>query len=514
MVNSRWQQRALFLAAVGVLVAPAIAPAALHIVDVIPSSASTEASQDAEPSIAVNPINPNEILIHAFNGGWNGSSVPTNNPIFTSSDGGVTWPYNPAHAYTDDDGTLAWSSSGTAYFAPLVPPSGPSAAAIVARTSATPMSGNLAAKFQNIANSTYAPGSPNQFLVDQPWIAVSPVTSGNVTTDHIYISFNDFSLSTKTATVRYSNNGGTSWANTVIENTSPGVGQDSPSVRIAANGNRVYAGFQRWNSQVASGDYASDVVIVRDDTGLSGGTKFQALGGAAGSTIASGVVIPYSGAQPPFSGTSLGRERLGSNLNINVDPNNVDRVLVAFTEVLSSQPVTKLYLSGNGGSSWQQVFSVNNASLPAVAVAGNGTVGLLYESLVAGNLETHFVQSSNDFATSTDTLLSLFANNSPAAAYDPYIGDYFDLEAVGNTFYGTFCASNSPTASHWPSGVPTYLRDFALIGTSVSPSIDPFFFSVDAIPEPGAIALIAVFWPLVRRRGNGPAKEIRVGARS
>ena len=185
-----------------------------------------------------------------------------------------------------------------------------------------------------------------------------------------------------------------------------------------------------------------------------------------------------------------------------VDPNNVDRVLVAFTEVVSSQPVTKLYLSSNGGSSWQSVFSANSASLPAIAVANNGAIGLLYESLVGTNLQTHFAQSGDGFATFTDSTLNIFPNNNPAAQYDPYLGDFFDLTAVGNTFYGTFCVSNDPTAANWPSSLPTYLRNASLLGSSVATSIDPFFFSEQAVPEPGSLAVLsaATLWLLSRRR--------------
>src|SRR5262249_50191489 len=41
---------------------------------------------DTEPTIAVNPENPNEIVIVAFSGGWNGNA-----PLWQSIDGGTTW---------------------------------------------------------------------------------------------------------------------------------------------------------------------------------------------------------------------------------------------------------------------------------------------------------------------------------------------------------------------------------------------------------------------------------------
>ncbi|MGC3989127.1 MAG: hypothetical protein QM796_05465 [Chthoniobacteraceae bacterium] len=101
-----------------------------------------------------------------------------------------------------------------------------------------------------------------------------------------------------------------------------------------------------------------------------------------------------------------------------------------------------------------------------------------YTKLVSGNLETHFIQTSNDFSSITETTLSRFTNGDPASVFDPYIGDYEDLVAVGTTFYGTFSASNN--TSLFPTQ-PTFLRDSSLLGSSVNYSIDPFFFKVTTV---------------------------------
>jgi hypothetical protein len=82
-----------------------------------------------------------------------------------------------------------------------------------------------------------------------------------------------------------------------------------------------------------------------------------------------------------------------------------------------------------------------------------------------------------------------------------YIGEYQQLVAVGNVFYGAFSASNQVDITHFPRGV-FYQRNFK-IGTTVRNndypfkfgktgdvvdnannvipiSIDPYFFSVGA----------------------------------
>jgi len=121
-------------------------------------------------------------------------------------------------------------------------------------------------------------------------------------------------------------------------------------------------------------------------------------------------------------------------------------------------------------------------------------------------LVTHFLQTSNDFVTRQDEVLSQFVNNNPPIAGNPYIGDFQDLQAVDNIFFGSFSASNNAngTLAFFPQGI-TLLRNFTgtpnqanfqltnLAGGIVSASIDPFFFTEAAIfgvPEPATLILL------------------------
>src|SRR5439155_19557358 len=58
------------------------------LVDVVNDATDPLHRTDSEPSIAVNPLDSNEISIIAFPNSW---SAATNAPIFKSRDGGVTW---------------------------------------------------------------------------------------------------------------------------------------------------------------------------------------------------------------------------------------------------------------------------------------------------------------------------------------------------------------------------------------------------------------------------------------
>src|SRR2546423_5395937 len=78
----------------------------LLLVDAIPSALSAEAEQNSEPSIAVNPANPSQILIGSFD-----NASP--NPYFLSTDGGMAWSQLTTLRHADE--TLEWSAGGTAY---------------------------------------------------------------------------------------------------------------------------------------------------------------------------------------------------------------------------------------------------------------------------------------------------------------------------------------------------------------------------------------------------------------
>ena len=415
------------------------------IVDVIPTKLNKEHQQNSEPNIAVNPANPQQILLSAFGSGL------SNNQVYFSNDGGTTW---KLFQYTTvGDQTLAWSDAGIAYIAEL----SPSASRIFVGKQKKPTAKKH--KFRILPKSNF---NPSQGGPDQPWIDAITVDG----TDRIYVSFNDLSQAAKTASVRFSLDSGKHWQNEVVEHVTPGAGFNLPPARVKASGNTVYVAFERPATFDGFNDPTGDVVIVRDDAG--GVNGFNAIG--AGVVIAGGVTIPFS---------SIGSERIGSDVSVAIDPGNAQRVAVGYALVVGGTPRVVLSLSTNGGANWLQVFvGPPNSAMAAAAIAANGTVGLLYTALVGANLETHFVQSTNSFATNFEQLLSRFPDGNPAVTFEPYIGDYIDLVAVGNTFYGTFSASND--VSLFPI-TPTFVRDQSKLGDTVDFSIDPFFFTTPAL---------------------------------
>src|SRR5205085_5225003 len=122
-----------------------------------------------------------------------------------------------------------------------------------------------------------------------------------------------------------------------------------------------------------------------------------------------------------------------------------------------------------------------NAALSCLAINSRGRVGLLYQQLVTGRMETHF-RSTLDGTNWDDTLL---ARTAPSPNFT---GDFARLVAVSLDFYGVFPAMNAPDpANFFPNGEGTFrfLRNTngaSLVGsdgaTIIAPSVDPFFFKV------------------------------------
>jgi hypothetical protein len=116
---------------------------------------------------------------------------------------------------------------------------------------------------------------------DQPWIRTGPA-------NHVYVAFNDLGQfnpgNGRTASVNVSTDGGSNYATVRLDRVGAAVGQDDPAVRVAVNGSRVYAVFDRWTGTVensANGSrFNSQLVVVRSDNG--GADNFMAAFGPTG----------------------------------------------------------------------------------------------------------------------------------------------------------------------------------------------------------------------------------------
>jgi hypothetical protein len=71
------------LLSLAALAVPAMA-GPITIVDIIPNSDSSETQQNSEPSIAVNPLNPSQVIAGAFTGIFSGPPTNVTTPLFKS----------------------------------------------------------------------------------------------------------------------------------------------------------------------------------------------------------------------------------------------------------------------------------------------------------------------------------------------------------------------------------------------------------------------------------------------
>src|SRR5690348_5249891 len=134
----------------------------IRIVDVIPAADSAETGQNSEPSIAVNPLNTDQIIT--------GSFAATTMSFFLTLDGGTSWSH-----YDDIDGedkSLAWKPDGSGFYT----------VAMTLKADFETYEGTTSSTGFGSPINTFAPANPDN--LDQPWIRTGP-------SDHVYISYNN-----------------------------------------------------------------------------------------------------------------------------------------------------------------------------------------------------------------------------------------------------------------------------------------------------------------------------------
>ena len=443
----------------------------IRVVNVTPTTLSDETRQDSEASVSANPADPRQIALSAFTPDPAGSGSA---PIFVSTDGGATWALNVCVPGGNMTGDISLRFSGTdgRLYAGIL--RGDNTNLDILRAPSFPPVGLMAVLIDR--------SGPDQPWVESMWAGAG----GNATQDRVYVTVN-----TGTAEAQFSLNAATGAAPAgfgAAVDLEVRAGSDRPSVRSAVHrAGVVYATF------IGVRPGGSDIVVARDDNGGTGNwTALTDPGdGLAGRRVVTGVTVPPVG-------TLLGSVRVSSRIAIAVDPRNWRRVYLAWCDGMpgvGSGFTLHLRRSDDGGTTWTgDLRTINQVTNPGLAVNIRGTVGLLYQRLTTpagGNrFETHLEISDNRFATvRSDLLLANLADQ--GGTFQPTIGDYANLVAVGKDFHAAFCGFNQPISANFPNGV-TYLRnaDFAnqrLLGndgvTVRASSIDPFYaFSSDVAP--------------------------------
>jgi hypothetical protein len=439
---------------------------------------TTDAFNDGEPTIAINPLNPNQISLTAFSGGWGANSV-----LWNSTDGGTTWakestiPAPPGIAATGCpcdqaidygrgnrlSGTFLTATGGTNVYS---------------GTTTNPANAASWNWFGNPVQRTNFTGVNNS---DQPWLLVNrdPTIAAQ---DNVYVAYDNFSGAPD---MRVSVARGTNPPNFVTDAL---VGISTPFVnpghRMAVNkGNgTVYSLFQR---RIAAGAGASQNIDYMLNRSTDGGTTWSLNGNPTGIIVANG-----DSTQPQAKFGTV-NALLGGVLHATVDPSNGDVYYVygrrdagtgnnrlAIRRITDAGPNMLV-----GGESF--VTGQVQAALPSVAVTDNGFLAVFYytsNGVVSGfpQFTAHLALSDDQGATFVDQVLETFLSSAIDNG-DPrqrVFGDYVQLKVVGRVLFGVYTGNGVPfgrtTSNHDPI---FYKQDLnrqptANAGTDVTVSAD------------------------------------------
>jgi len=327
--------------------------------------------------------------------------------------------------------------------------------------------------------------------VDQPYVRAATIRRGHGRrTDRVYVGANDFNIPAgHTAIIERSLDAARPRPvfDTVRIESRATSGQDGPTIRpfVHPDGT-VYAIFHAWRTfDDRTGHGTADIIVVRDDPG-GGGAPFTSLvdpaDGQAGVRVVQGARFNFNG--------YLGLQRTGGDVSIAADPRDSDIVYIAYNA--DEGPIYGLAVlrSTDRGRTWSRPLRhLRDALNPALAINASGTVGLLYQQLRGEDAARQWVtrvETSGTGSAWRALTLAQTPAQTPRRQFDPYLGDYDCLTAVGRHFYGVFSANNTPRTAHFPTGV-VYQRnaDFrtgTLLDvdntTPVRASIDPFFFRI------------------------------------
>jgi hypothetical protein len=458
--------RASAAAAARAKAAPAVSPAGVFVID---ATAAASSAGGNEPSIAVNPADPNEIAITRFNTSWN-----NNADLLYSTNGGITWtnettiPRPPGIAGTAGcpcDQTIDYGRDGTLYgtfltCTPATPPAtGCASNTVVTGSTSDPTSAASWSWNGNPAQLT----SGTRTNTDQPWLLVNR-DSATATQDNVYVGYDDMAAGPD---ARVAVSTGTIPVN-IVRDAMAGTESPlatNPGLRLATDprNGTVYALYEQ-----STGSTQPKSVTYRLNRSTDAGVTWTLNGNTNGL-----IVDTVNSDQAPGFKFGTVNALLGGVDHAAVDPTNGD-VYVAYGQDVSGGNrinIRRLTANGTGGLTVGPAVAVStstDAALPSVAVLSDGTVGVLYDTYDGNTaagfpiFSAHLARSTNQGATFTDVVLQTFQSpvTSSSNARQRVLGDFHQLKAVGNTFYGAFAGNTS--------GVPA-------TGT---PPINAIFFSV------------------------------------
>jgi hypothetical protein len=419
---------------------------------------TTDTTGGSETSIAVNSNNRNQISISGFSSSWGGGNAA----LWNSSDGGQTWskqftiPAPPGAGGTSGcpcDQTFDFGT-GNELFGTFLTFDGTNTNVYSGSTTNTASAaswswwlvGGVAQKTNLAATSINN--------ADQPWLLYNRGT-GNAAFQNVFVGYDDFGVSPPATRVSASINLAPPQFTADVQTGNIGGGGINPGHRLAADPRNgwMYSLYQNCTANCGGDPKTISYMLNRS---INQGTSWSLNGNALGISIASAT----SHQPTPKFGTV--NALLGGIDHAAVDPSTGDLYYV-YGEIDGSGnnnlAIRRVFDIGGGNvgvGAQNLVTSGNTCAIPSVAVTRHGTIGVLFycfQGIVAGfpQFTAWLGVNNNQGATASWTYQALTTFLSPAVDSCPstnclrqrVLGDYIQMKAVDNCFYGGFVANRA-----------------------------------------------------------------------
>lgn len=403
-------------------------------VDIATDATDTANSADTEPSIAVNPTNPLDIAVVAFSGNW---TATTSAPVWKSADGGLTWrrvaqiPQPAAGLVGPRDQKVAFDAAGQLHIAELGSNAGGTNFDFIMRQTGA-------------ADAALTAGA--SFGDDQPHLDID--RSSGACSGRLYSPWLNFGLALERTMVTNSANRGVAVTNVGAGNNTTFRNRTS-RVAIAPNG-RVYVIYKTREGGGTAEPNALENAHFRVNRSDDCGATWTGLGAAGVSVHGAGAVQTFFTTQFGNPPRKVARAR-SSDAWIAADPGDGD-VYAAFVQ-RDGSGFGQVFVarSTDMGVTWNATRvtdGTHHSAFPEVAVADNGTIGVLYidfdDNGTVTNFRHRFARSFDNGATWNDQILQSMDPAGIANAASGFLwGDYEGLTAQGNTFYGVYTGQST-----------------------------------------------------------------------
>jgi hypothetical protein len=420
-----------------------------RLVDIATDETDPNNLSDTEPSIAVNPANPLQIGIVTFSERWSATSVA---PVWKSDDGGATWRkvfqigQPAAGSGGPGDQKIVFGGDGRLYAAELG-------------------GGDYVFRQDGDPDDPLTPGA--RYGDDQPHLDVDRTISSPCF-NRLYSPWLNFGRprELEQSTISSSSDGGETMGDHAVGDNSAFQNRTT-RIAIAPSGKAFAVYKTREGATTTAYEKAHFRVARSDDCGAS----WQGLGDGGvsvhgGDQVETWFTSSWGVAGP---GRKVARARSSDAwIATSALTNSVYVVYVNRGE--SGLGQIFLARSDDDGATWTSsrvTDGTHPSAYPEVAVADNGTVGVLFidyeDTGTATVFSHHFARSFDGGLTWADQILQSMDPFPMTNAPNGFLwGDYEGLTAAGNTFYGVFTGAS--------------------VGRTML-QFDPIFFSETADPK-------------------------------